>query len=66
MVGGERVTSEAQKRATLKFQKEKCKQYTFKFNKNTDADIIEVLDTVSNRQGYLKGLIRADLRRRSR
>lgn len=30
-------------------------------NNNTDRDIIERLDTVSNKQGYIKELIRKDI-----
>ena len=30
-------------------------------NHNTDADILEKLDAVPSRQGYIKSLIRADM-----
>lgn len=33
-------------------------------NKNTDADILKYLESVSNKQGYLKSLIRADIAKR--
>ena len=33
----------------------------FKFNINTDADIIHKLESVANRQGYIKHLIRKDI-----
>lgn len=59
------MATESQRRANYKFQREKCKQYTFKFHLVNDADIIEALDAVSNRQGYLKTLIREDLKRGS-
>ena len=32
-----------------------------KLNKETDKDIIEKLDASGNKQGYIKGLIRADI-----
>ncbi len=35
----------------------------FRFNKKTDADILERLQTVSSKQGYIKALIRADIKR---
>lgn len=34
---------------------------TFKFNLKTDADILAWLDSLTNRQGYVKALIRADM-----
>lgn len=32
-----------------------------KLNRNTDADILAMLDEVPNKQGYIKQLIRADI-----
>ena len=37
------------------------KRYTFAFFSSTEADIIEKLETVPNRAGYIKALIRADI-----
>lgn len=34
---------------------------TMKLNKNQDADIIEKLKSVGNKQGYIKQLIRGDI-----
>lgn len=39
------------------------RQYSLPLNKTTDADIIEKLDTVPNRLGYIKWLIRDDIKR---
>lgn len=36
-------------------------QIRLKLNLTTDADILERLDEVGNRQGYIKALIRADM-----
>ena len=33
-----------------------------KLNKKTDADIIEALENSKNKQGYIKALIRRDLK----
>ncbi len=33
-----------------------------KLNKETDKDIIEKLEASGNKQGYIKGLIRADIK----
>lgn len=37
-------------------------QMNFKFNKKTDADILERLGKVPNMLGYIKELIRADIK----
>lgn len=41
--------------------KDLFKQYHFKLNRVDDADIIEKLEKVENRQGYIKDLIRKDI-----
>lgn len=41
------------------------KQIVFDLNKETDADIIAHLEAVSNRTGYLKALIREDMKKES-
>lgn len=46
-----------------KYDKNNTIQIKMKLNKNTDADIIEFLEAVENRQGYLKELIRNDMRK---
>ena len=38
-------------------------QMNFKLNKNTDADILAHLARIGNKQGYVKALIRADMRK---
>lgn len=37
------------------------KQIRLKLNIKTDADILEKLESVGNKQGYIKSLIRADI-----
>lgn len=49
-------------KAQKKYDKSKTKSFTFKFNKRTDADIINHLDGMENKQGYIKELIRKDLK----
>lgn len=49
--------SENQARYDLK----NTKRYGFKFNLNTDRDIIDKLDSVENKQAYIKELIKKDL-----
>lgn len=46
-----------------RYDRKNTKVYTLKLNRNTDAALIEQLDTVENRQGYIKSLIRADITR---
>ena len=53
--------TEAQKRAQAKYEQANTRKITFKFNLKTDADILEKLDQVDNRQGYIRDLIRADI-----
>lgn len=53
--------TEAQKRAREKYEKTNTIQLHFKLNRNTDADILEKLDSVGNKQGYIKSLIRKDI-----
>ena len=55
--------TEAQKRATLKYDLANTKQYHLKLNLNTDADIIRQLEQQESIQGYIKELIRDDMRR---
>ena len=54
-------TPERIKRAVHKYDKENTRKMTFKFNRNTDADILEKLASVPNKQGYIKRLIRDDI-----
>ena len=55
------MTSEAQKRATRKYDDKATKQIKLKLNLKTDADILKKLAEVPNMQGYIKALIREDL-----
>lgn len=47
--------------AKERYDKAKTKMYTFKVIRNTEADIIEKLDGVPNKAGYIKKLIRDDI-----
>ena len=49
----------AEKKA--EYDKKNTKGFYLKLNKKTDSDIIEALGSVSNKQGYIKALIRKDL-----
>lgn len=52
---------QAKAKASEKYDKANTKQVKMKLNLNTDADIIEKLDSVGNVQGYIKELIRKDI-----
>ena len=45
------------------WEKEHTKIINFRFNFNTDADILEKLNSVGNKQGYIKELIRNDIKK---
>lgn len=55
------MASEAQKRASLKYDSENTTQVKLKLNKVTDADILEKLQEVKQKQTYIKKLIRKDI-----
>lgn len=55
------MTSEAQKRANERYDKENTIRLSLKLNKTTDADILEKLEQVESKQGYIKELIRKDI-----
>ena len=55
------MTTEAQRKASAKYDKEHTRAILFKFNKTNDADILAKLDEVGNKQGYIKSLIRGDI-----
>lgn len=55
------MTTESQKRAVAKYDAKNTRKIVLKLNTGTDADILKRLDTVGNRQGYIKRLIREDI-----
>ena len=50
-------------RANLRYQKKNIKQMKLDLNRNTDSDIIHFLDQCKNKQGYIKKLIREDMKK---
>lgn len=56
------MISEAQKKAQIKYDKNNTRSILFKFNLTNDADILSKLEEVGNKQGYIKELIRKDIR----
>lgn len=56
-------TSPAQLRANDKYKKANTKQYNLILHKVNDEDIIAWLESKDNKQGYLKELIREDIKK---
>lgn len=54
-------STESQVRASIKYNKENTVQISLKLNRSTDADLIDNLNRVANKQGYIKELIRRDI-----
>lgn len=48
---------------SMKYDNANTKSYKFKFNLVTDADIIAFLETLENKQGTIKRLIREEIER---
>lgn len=48
-------------KSVAKYDKANTKSVVLKLNKKTDADILDKLGKVDNKQGYIKGLIRQDI-----
>ena len=57
------MTLDSQKRASAKYDASHTKQIKMKLNLTTDRDILERLEAVGNIQGYIKRLIRADIKK---
>lgn len=55
--------SAAQLRANDKYKKANTKQYNLILHKVNDEDIITWLEAQENKQGYIKALIREDIKR---
>ena len=57
------ASSEAQKRASMKYTKANTTRINLSLNNKNDADIISHLERQENKQGYIKRLIREDIER---
>ena len=49
-------------KAIQKYDEKNTQRIQLKFNKKTDADILGKLASVDNKQGYIKKLIREDIK----
>lgn len=55
------MVSEAQKKAVARYDANNTVRISLKFNLNTDIDILDKLESVANKTGYIKELIRKDI-----
>lgn len=56
-------STKAQIKASVKYDANNTTRLYIKLNNKKDADIIEHLKSVANKQGYIKELIREDVKR---
>lgn len=54
-------TSKSQIKAVERYNKANTVAICIRLNKETDKDILEALERVVSKQGYIKDLIRADI-----
>ena len=52
------MSKESIKESNKKWKKENATRITFRLYKNTDADLIQFLETVGNKQKLIKDLLR--------
>lgn len=57
------MTKDSVKRAVAKYDAKNTIHIGLKFNKKTDKDILARLSKEPNKQGYIKKLIRADIKK---
>lgn len=57
------MASEAQRKATARYDANNTVRISLKFNLNTDIDILDKLENVANKTGYIKELIRDDIQK---
>ena len=55
------MATEAQIKAQRRYDAKNTRQVHIKLNIRTDKDVLERLDEVQSKQGYIKRLIREDL-----
>lgn len=55
------MSTDAQKRASNKYNKENTVQYCIRLNKRTDEKVIKKLDEQENKTAYIKSLIQREV-----
>ncbi len=57
------MASDAKRKTNMEYDRKNTKMVGMKLNRNTDADILAYLEQQPNIQGYLKQLIRQDIKK---
>lgn len=57
------LLTDAKRKTNMDYDRKNTKLIGMKLNKNTDADILAFLAKQENIQGYLKALIREDMKK---
>ena len=57
------ILTDAKRKTNMDYDRKNTKLIGMKLNKNTDADILAFLEKQENIQGYLKRLIREDMKK---
>lgn len=60
------MATEAQKEAQKKYRATKVKTITLEFYPNKDQELLDKLNEVESKQGYIKNLIREDIKKVTR
>ena len=60
------MRTDAKRKYENRWQKENVIRVTVKLYKNTDADLIDYLSDLKNRNGYIKQLIRDDMKKKGK
>lgn len=60
-----RKLTNKQKAYMVDYQKTKTRRINFQLSLEHDSDILEYLDSVPNKNAYLKELVRADIKRKN-
>ncbi len=56
------MVSEAQRRASRKYDQANTKNYPIKINKKTEKELFDHLESCNNVNGYVKELIKQDMK----
>ena len=60
------MATESKRKANARYDEKATTQFKMKLNYKTDEDILQRLAEVDNKQGYVKDLIRQDLKKGKR
>lgn len=55
------ASTDAQKRASIKWNKANVRNFTVGFNVETESDLLTYLESKKNKTAYIKELIRKDM-----